>query len=528
MKRLVVLGAATLGLGGLATAVAVTAGVQPARVSATVATVPVKSITWGACPPDVTNYGQASLQCGTLQVPEDYANPDGPKITLEVSRLPHIGTGRRQGVILVNPGGPGDSGTGFAARVGGAGSAAMRESYDFIGFDPRGVGNSSPSVSCDPDYVAGPRPDYYPSAGTEATWQRHTKAYAVACGQKYGHFLDHVKTTDSARDMDSIRRALGEEQINYYGASYGTYLGAVYVTLFPKQVRRMLLDGVVRPSGVWYDDNLKQDVTFDDNLGHFFAWLAKYDAKYHLGKTPEAVRDWYYETRAKLGERPLGGKVGPDELDDYMQGAAYRNLGRYWFPTADDLAAYKAGNPTPLTKHAAAGPGDNRYAMYLAVQCTDVQWPTDWAKWQQDNGVLARKYPFITWGNAWYNAPCINWQGKVGSPVRIGATKDLPKNILLMEARYDAATPYEGALEMQRLLKGSHLVIEDNGRTHVIAHRGNPRVDAYYEYYFLSGALPATRQAHVPTLGDPTPPAATPARPTPEPTPATPEPEATP
>lgn len=505
MKRLVALAATALGLGGLGLGIAVAAGTQATQATATSADAPVKSITWGACPANVNNYGQPSLQCGTLQVPEDYARPNGNKITLAVSRLPHSGAGKTQGVILVNPGGPGGSGTGFAARVGGGSSPAMRAAYDFIGFDPRGVGNSTPAISCDPAYGLGPRPDYQPSAGTEQKWLALSKGYAAACGKKYGDFLNHVKTTDAARDMDSIRQALGEQQINYYGASYGTYLGSVYATLFPKKVRRMILDGVVRPSGVWYDDNLDQDVAFDINIDHFFGWLAKWDTVYHLGKTPADVRNWYYQTYKQLSKKPEGA-VGPDELTDFVQDAAYRDLASHWLPEAAALAAYKAGNHKPLIDAATPTPGDNLFSVYLAVQCTDKQWPTDWRKWQRDNTALNKKYPFETWGNAWYNAPCAFWKGKAGTPVKVGDTRNLPKNILLMESRYDAATPYSGALEMQKLLKGSRLVIEDNGRTHVITHRGNPKVDQYYEDYFLYGKLPSSPQVHVASLGDPVPP----------------------
>ncbi len=103
--------------------------------------------------------------------------------------------------------------------------------------------------------------------------------------RKNGAILDHLKTTDVAQDMDSLRKALGEKQINYYGFSYGTYLGQVYGTLYPKNVRRMVLDGNVDPRQVWYQANLDQDVAFDSNIKIYFGWLAKYDDVYHLGNT---------------------------------------------------------------------------------------------------------------------------------------------------------------------------------------------------------------------------------------------------
>src|SRR5262249_36800863 len=159
----------------------------------------------------------------------------------------------------------------------------------------------TPSLSCQADYFDPIRPDYTPtSLKVEATWLKRSAGYAAACGKKYGSLLDHLKTIDAAEDMDSIRQALGEKQINYYGASYGTYLASVYATLFPSHVRRMVLDSNVRPSEAWYQANLSQDTTFNSNIEAFFAWIAKYDSVYHLGTTQKQVHDFYYATRAKL------------------------------------------------------------------------------------------------------------------------------------------------------------------------------------------------------------------------------------
>src|SRR5262249_28692844 len=152
-------------------------------------------------------------------------------------------------------------------------------------------------------------------------------AYAKACGQKYGPLLQHLKTTDAVQDMDDIRAALGQEQINYYGASYGTYLGSVYATMFPSRVRRMVLDSNVAPSGVWYDANLDQDRAFEKNLNALFAWIAKYDAVYHLGRTQQAVRSYFLKLRTQLNEAPAKGIVGGDELTDTYQVGGYIDLG---------------------------------------------------------------------------------------------------------------------------------------------------------------------------------------------------------
>ena len=132
-----------------------------------------------------------------------------------------------------------------------------------------------------------------------------------------------MTTADSAKDMDSIRQALGQPQINYYGYSYGTYLGQVYGTLFPSHVRRMILDSNVDPRGVWYQDNLDQDVAFNRNINIWFGWLAQYNSIYHLGATEQAVARTFYSTEAQLAFHPAGGVVGADEWVDAFELPAY-------------------------------------------------------------------------------------------------------------------------------------------------------------------------------------------------------------
>ncbi len=181
-------------------------------------------------------------------------------------------------MLFVNPGGPGGSGLGLSVLgpiisedfgrkdAGGA--------YDWIGFDPRGVGDSRPSLSCDPGYFGPDRPEYVPrTPELYQVWQGRSAGYAEACGRAGGRLLDHMRTTDAARDMNQIRKALGVRRINYYGFSYGTYLAQVYTKLFPNRMRRMVLDSNVDPRRAWYRANLDQDVAFDRNIGLFFDWI---------------------------------------------------------------------------------------------------------------------------------------------------------------------------------------------------------------------------------------------------------------
>src|SRR4051812_12929698 len=212
-------------------------------------------IHWGKC--DNASLVARHAECGFLTVPLDYAKPASRTIELAVSRIrhktPHAGY---LGVMLVNPGGPGGSGLALSV-LGDFVPDKAGDAYDWIGFDPRGVGASRPALSCDSTYAGYNRPAYVPTtAALEKTWLNKARGYAEACAASGGPLLDHLRTTDTVADMESIRAALGVPQISYYGFSYGTYIGQVYATLHPDRVRRMVLDGVVDPTRVWYKSNL--------------------------------------------------------------------------------------------------------------------------------------------------------------------------------------------------------------------------------------------------------------------------------
>lgn len=528
MKRIVVVAsAAVLGLTGVGATSAQAAspsagpagGFDPAGLK------------WHTCPADfvetVHNAYDALypvseiVQCAELAVPLDHAKPHGKKITLQLTRTPHTGEGEAKGDIVVNPGGPGGSGALFGPRVFAQNSPEMREAYNVIGFDPRGVGRSVPSLNCDPNYTNAPRPDYgHGERRAVATWLKLARGYAGDCAEadQIG-LLNHVKTIDSVHDLETIRKALGNDKLDYYGASYGTYLGSAYATVYPKRVDKMALDGNVGPSDVWYDVNLAQDIAFDENIEYYFGWIAEYDSVYHLGGKQREVRDFVYDLRRELAEEPLhytdpgSGQtlaVGPDELTDTLLNAGYRRSQAVWHTYAAGLAAYKTGDTAAFAGTFGApttgGSDDNGYAMYLATECSDVQWPRSWRTWHRDNTRIDRRHPFMTWSNAWFNAPCLFWPAKAGKPVDIGRTRHLPRNILMFQSTHDAATPYKGALDMHRRLKGSRLVVQDGDRTHCIVHRGSAEVDAYFDAYFLRGERPKKRVVHVPQLGDPVPP----------------------
>ncbi|WP_225993946.1 alpha/beta hydrolase [Actinomadura rudentiformis] len=457
----------------------------------------VARIKWKPCPKSdpVEKDRLKGLQCGKLAVPLDHDRPDGHKITLALTRARH--TARKfQGVMLLNRGGPGAHGRDMAAVLPDGLPKKVAAAYDWIGFDPRGVGASKPAMVCDKTYQnpGRPRPDTVPaSVAAERAWIARARAYAADCAAKYGSLLPHMGTVSSARDLEAIRVALGQRQVNYFGYSYGSYLGAVYATMFPGRVRRMVLDSVVRPSGVWYDNNLDQNVAFEKRIRVFYAWIARHHETYRLGRSATKVAAAYAKARRRLTVKPAGGRVGPTELDDIFLASGYGQ--QSWPMNARLLSALIVKrDPRPLAK-AWQAPGwldQNNYAVYTAVQCRDAAWPRDWARWHRDNWHLYRSgYRFETWGNAWYNAPCAFWAHHGGPAPQVSGRPDLP--MLLVQGTEDAATPYRGALEMHRRFPGSRLLVQAGGGDHGVALTGDRCIDKAVAVYLGNGSLPAHR-----------------------------------
>jgi len=480
MRRLTVLGL-------LATALVVAAGLTPA-VAAPSRVTNGALIPWTAC--EDPGLRDAGAQCALLPVPLDYAKPDGAKIKIAVSRIKHtVPAAQAQGVMLINPGGPGASGLGLSTWgqlvPNGAGGY-----YDWIGFDPRGVGSSQPSLTCDPNYFDFNRPTYIPVLeSTRRQWLARSKAYADAC-RANGPILSHMTTIENAKDMDSIRIALGVTQINYYGFSYGTYLGQVYSTLFPSHVRRMVLDSNVDPRNVFYQANLNQDAAFDRTLKIWFGWLAKYDDVYHLGQTEKAVETLFYKIEARLTFHPADGKIGGDEWVDIFLQTGYKQAA--WTILGDAFARYAHSNDVANLENlflAIDGLGnDNFFAVYNAVQCTDVQWPQQWSTWARDNWATFAQAPFETWGNAWYNAPCLYWPAPAHTPLNIDGSK--VTSALLIDQTLDAPTPFEGSLEVRKRYPHSSLIALPGGTTHGSSLSGDACLDDQVAAYLANGTLP--------------------------------------
>ncbi|MBT2382328.1 alpha/beta hydrolase [Streptomyces sp. ISL-11] len=458
-----------------------------------------RGIRWGACP--AAERLSAPVRCGTVSVPLDYARPSGKHISLTVSRARATGSrAEHQGALVYNPGGPGGSGMFFPLLAGVQQYRATARAYDFVGYAPRGVGRSAPLSCMDPArFVQAPtQAPEHPSEAYKRERIAQAKAYAKGCARRIGRDLPHFTSLNNARDLDVLRAALGERRLTYMGASYGTYFGALYATLFPGHVRRMVFDSVVNPSPrkIWYRSNLDQSAAFERRWNDWCRWVARHDAVYHLGRTRQQVRNSYDRASGRLARRPVGGKIGPGQLQAALLQAGYADS--HWAGNAHALAAYLRGDDKPLRALAMPDPAsaraeENSNAVYTAVECNDAEWPKSWAVWDRDNTLLARRAPFETWTNAWMNLPCAFWTTPRQRPADVRVGRHALPRTLVLAAERDAATPYPGALELQRRLPGSALVTERGAGTHGIAYGPNACVNAHTERYLLTGAVPGRR-----------------------------------
>jgi pimeloyl-ACP methyl ester carboxylesterase len=454
-------------------------------------------------------------RCGRVTVPLDYARPGGPVVRLTVSRAPATGgaggTVPRQGALVLGPGGPGGPGaSGLAFPATGLLPAwkPLAEAYDLVGYAPRGVGGSGPLSCADPAGLpAGPREaPAHPSEAFKRERRAEAARYAEGCARRGGPALRHHTSPDNARDLEVIRAALGEPRLTYLGTSWGGYLGALYADLFPRRVRRMVLDSPLNPdpAGVWYRNSLARAAAFETRWADFRAWVARHDDVYGLGADSRAVERAYRRAAAGLAAEPAGGTVGPGQLHAAMRAAVHHD--DLWPHRARALADHLRGDDRQLLAQAGPLPDagaqavraaeeENRTAVYTAVVCNDAPWPTDWEVWDADHTRLARTAPFEAWHNAWAHLPCAHWKGPRQAPGDVRtAPGELPP-VLVLAAERDAAAPYRGAVELRGRLAGAALVTERDAGSHGLAGGRSACVNGHLRAYLLRGSLPPGGEA---------------------------------
>lgn len=455
-------------------------------------------IRFGDCPqsvPDPT--APDHVECGTLAVPLDRSEPHGERIRIAVSRVPASGPPEeRRGILLVNPGGPGGSGLPYAVTKRAKLPESVRRAYDVIGFDPRGTGRSAPA---DCGRMGGlfesPGPDPVPvGRAAEEAYLDSLGRMADDCAAGVGEALPYLSTTETARDMDALRAALGEDRTSFLGVSYGSYLGAAYAALFPQRVGRMVLDSVVGPWD-WYDFDLRQSRALLRQREVFFAWAAQHDQRFGLGDRAADVSSAYRRARHGLSAAPHDG-FGPGEFDR----AVYRALGRTerWEGLADGIRAYLDEGRTDLLRP--EEPFDSAASRTFesanrTVKCADGPGPSP-ARVVDDLRQLRGldPQPVLTGMEA---SVCAYWHHRPAERTPLGSPEAPP--VLLIASEHDPVTPIEGARDLAHRLPGSRLVTLRDDYSHgVFASRGNACVDGTAAAYLIEGTVPP---AHVHCAG---------------------------
>lgn len=487
-------------IAGLLAVLTVGTSVVTAAGQATAAT-GTDQLAWGPCPPGTLTAAEsqlpaaALLQCAALTVPLDYHHPAGHTITVEVSRVASAAPAARRGVLLLNPGGPGGTGLNLPVVIASLAPQSLLDAYDLIGFDPRGVGASTP-VTCGmtttqlQDVLSWPLVPGGVPANAVADRQ-----IAAQCQADSGALLPYITTANTARDMDRIRIALGERRISYLGYSYGTYLGAVYANLFPDRTDRVLLDSNVDPSLLWHNVLRAFGPADEIRFPDFENWLAARSAQYGLGSTPQQVRATYFTLAAKLDAAPLRGVTG-NQFRAVTRAAMYSDanfpvLAQIWQKVAQGTAGATALPQLTAPRAASAAPADNEAAALLAVWCDDVTWPRSVRRYQADVARDSRLFP-IAGALAADVMPCAFWPDRPLEPV-VPISSAGPRDILLLDNTRDPATPYFGALGMRAALgRRAAFVTVDQGGHGVYLVTPNVCANDLATAWLVTGALPAT------------------------------------
>ncbi|SDL44740.1 alpha/beta hydrolase fold [Lentzea albidocapillata subsp. violacea] len=480
-------------------------GAAPEDAKSPVTAEAATPITWGTCPVLAEGVSRdPRLTCTTVKVPLDYRNPGGEKIEVAVSKLPAAKSSDRRGVLMLNPGGPALPGLDTPGVVAPTLPPPVLAAYDLIGFDPRGVGHSTPqSCGLDDPSLAGLFP--YPAAdGSIAANVERARADAGRCAKNAGEKLRYFTTANTARDMDRIRTALGEEKISYWGQSYGTYLGTVYGSLFPERADRVVLEGNVDPTKVWAHAKDNWGKAMSERFSDAAGVAAAQHATLGLGGTVGEVTRKYIALADRLDRTPAPVPGTPQSLTGSMLRTVTYSLllhndtlpmlAQFWKAAAGLTGGtlteadgqvlqqvFAAPPPTPGV------PADNQATMFLALTCGDASWSGDVDEYARRTAADRATWP-LTAGmpaNIW---ACAFWPKPIEEPVRV--TDEGPRNTLILQNRRDNATPWEDGLGLYEVLgERAAFVGADNGG-HYVFDQGSTCVDETTVTFLATGRLP--------------------------------------
>lgn len=478
---------------GLTASVSAAAG-APARAEdrpATTAQAPTPApAEWGECPADVAVAALPYvLECATVQVPLDYAAPDGRQIDLMISRMASTNPEKRRGILLLNPGGPSGSGLTLSTLLAAKGlPKSVRDAYDIIAMDTRGIGHSTAArcgFTAETPHFGNLPPYAVDDAAVDAQAKIVQDIAEQCAASPDAELLQHLNTPDTARDLDQIRAALGEEKASYLGYSYGSGLGATYDAMFPERADRVVLDSNIG------DTHLNQDVIrlfgpgMEETFPDFARWAAKRHGTYGFGRTPAQVRATFFELAERLHEEPLAGVDGTifrmGTFGFLYSPAGYPKIAELWesvltgdeATVADRLAAgvpagtlpgAPAGTATGGADVAADAEGpwefDNALTVFLSVSCNDADWAEDVQHYKDTTAADRAEFPMF--GAAGANiTPCAYWPYEPAEQAEI--SQEGRRNILIVQNERDPATPLRGG-ELMREQFGdrSRLVTVDN------------------------------------------------------------------
>ena len=439
-------------------------------------------------------------ECGKLSVPVDYSKAAGDVAQIAMVRFK--ATGEKFGSLVINPGGPGESGIESAANLVGTLPSSVRERLDLVGFDPRGVGASTPAVWCNSDadndrLRADPQVDYSPEG--IAHIDSETKAFVQRCLDKSGkEFLENVGTNNVVKDLDAIRIAVGDEKLTYLGYSYGTRIGGGYAEEFPQNVRAMVLDGAIDPNADPTEEDLRQAAAFQKAFDDYAADCAK-NPNCPLGTDPDKAVDVYKSMVDPLVDKPA--KTRDPRGLAYSDAIVGTILPLYspsiWPRLTDGLNELRVGRGDMLLRLSdlymhrdSEGHYDNATDVRVAVNCVDQPAVTDQAELIEKDRRSREVAPFMSYGEFTGHVPqdtCAFWPVPATSQQHEISVKGLPP-ILVVSTTNDPATPYEAGVDLAKQLGGT--LVTFDGTQHTVVFQGNKCVDDITAKYLVDVTVP--------------------------------------
>ncbi|WIX80900.1 alpha/beta hydrolase [Amycolatopsis carbonis] len=437
------------------------------------------STTWTPCPTSQ----EPTAECGFVDVPIDRADPGSGTTRLALVRLPATHPAQRIGSLLINPGGPGGSGVGYT-QFGAITDPVLRQRFDIVGFDPRGVWFSKPAITCDPAQLADPSVSRFPSTATKfAALVEHNRAVGETCLAKTGPLLGHVDTRSAAEDVDAIRVALGEQRISWLGVSYGTELGAAYAEAHPDRVRAMVLDGAIDHGRPPRQSIVEEAAATEDSLVRFASWCSADDGCALHGQ--DVLADYDNLVAHGAWSSGLGRVATGEELASGVYGYLYI---RDQWPDLGRALAAASTDAAQLTS--AAQFFSPSYGMYRAIGCQDFPSPfTGVADLRATAAVVKTVAPHSWRYSEWWDfaSGCAGWPLPARNPPHPDRVHGVPP-ILVVGGAHDPATPLAWARGLAADLEGAVLLTRlDDGHTGLL---NSACARAAETKYLVSGLTP--------------------------------------